>query len=74
MKITQKMSLLYTHLQIYTKIEPKKCITKMSLVKFLLILCSYVLLFLSSTYLSLPRMFQYAVYPHLQNMINTWYN
>ena len=28
MKITQKMFLFYTHLQIYTKIEPEKCIYK----------------------------------------------
>ena len=28
MKITQKMFLFYTHLQIYTKLEPEKCIYK----------------------------------------------
>ena len=64
------MFLLYTYLHIYAqKLNQKSVLTKMSLFEFLIPLCScsYVLLFLSSTYLSLPKMFQYAFYFHLHD-------
>ena len=39
----------------------------MSLFEFLIPLCSYVSIYLSSTYLSLPKMFQYTFYFHLRD-------
>ena len=60
--IKQKMFLRYTYLHIYTQVEPTKCIYLMSFFQFLISLCSYVSLFLSSTYLSLPEIFQYAYF------------
>ena len=52
---TLNMFLCYSYLHVYTQIEPTKCIYLMSFFQFLISLCSYVSLFLSSTYLSLPE-------------------
>ena len=59
----------YLHIYIYIyKLTQRSVFTKsVSLFELLISLCSYVSLFLSSTYLSLPKMFQYAFYFHLRD-------
>ena len=60
----------FKHICIYIqKLNQKSVFTKMPPFKFLISLCSYISLFLSLTYLSLPKMFRYAFYFHLYDMV-----
>ena len=68
MRILNERCFFFIHIYIYTqKLSQKSVFRKISLFEFLISLCSYVSLFLSSTYLSFPKMFQYAFYFHLHD-------